>query len=75
MCKHQKAIEEQQFHIKRYEDQIARIKASKETILSQEQVITSLSEFIKSASKHGPKLTKELQLYLQDLNFKKQRPY
>ena len=69
----QKAIEEQDFHKKRYEDQMSRISASKETILSQEHVIKTRSDYIKDASKSAPKLTKELMVYLQDLWYKKER--
>lgn len=50
--------------MKRYEDQLGRIKASKETIVSQEHVIQKLSDYIKDVSKNGPKLTKEMMVYL-----------
>lgn len=59
--------------MKRYEDQMSWISASKETILSQEYVIKTLSDYIKDASWNGPKLTKELMVYLQDLWYKKER--
>ena len=59
--------------MKRYEDQLGRIKASRETIVSQEHVIQKLSDFIKDVSKSGPKLTKEMMVYLQDLRYKKER--
>ena len=52
------------FHLKRYADQITVIKTSKDTILSQEQLIKNLSESIKRASSNGPKLTKELKMHL-----------
>ena len=62
------ALEEQKFHAERYNDKLERIKASKETIVSQEKLIQNLTEYIKEASKSGPKMTPEIEMYLQDLN-------
>ncbi|CAI2366387.1 unnamed protein product [Moneuplotes crassus] len=67
------AIQEQKFHGDRYNDKLARIKASKETIQSQEKLIQNLTESIKEGSKSGPKMTSELEMYLQDLGYKRTR--
>ena len=69
----EKALQEQKFHGDRYDDKLDRMKASKETILSQEKMIQNLTEYIKEASKSGPKMTSELEMYLQDLNYKRTR--
>jgi chromosome segregation ATPase len=73
ICEMEKALEEQKFHGDRYNDKLDRIKASKETIMSQEKVIKSLTEYIKEASGSGPKMTAELEMYLQDMNYKRTR--
>ena len=69
----EKALNEQKFHGDRYNDKLNRIKASKETIVSQEKLIQNLTESIKEASKSGPKMTSELEMYLQDLGYKRTR--
>lgn len=69
----EKALQEQKFHGDRYNDKLERIKASKETIVSQEKLIQNLTESIKEASKSGPKMTSELEMYLQDLGYKRTR--
>jgi len=69
----EKALQEQKFHSERYENKLARIKASRETIMSQEKVIKNLTDYIKEASSSGPKMTAELDMYLQDLNYKRTR--
>lgn len=66
-------MDEQKFHGDRYNDKLERIKASKETIISQEKVIQNLTEYIKEASQSGPKMTSELDMYLQDLSYKRTR--
>ena len=67
------ALDEQKFHADRYNDKLERIKASKETIISQEKLIQNLSDYIKEASKSGPKMTPEIEMYLQDMNYKRTR--
>lgn len=69
----EKAMNEQKFHSDRYNDKLDRMRASKETILSQEKMIQNLTEYIKEASENGPKMTSELDMYLQDLNYKRVR--
>ena len=73
ICELENALQEQKFHAERYNDKLARIKASKETIVSQEKLIQNLTESIKEGSKSGPKMTSELEMYLQDLGYKRTR--
>ena len=68
-----KAKEELEFHFSRYKDLASRIKGQKETILSQEEIIQNLSHSIKAQTKDGPQESKELDIGLNDLRYKRER--
>ena len=55
-----KASNELEFHLCRYKDLANRLKAQKETILSQEEIIHNLAYSVKAQTKEGPQESKEL---------------
>ena len=69
----EKSKEEQEFHLKRLKDLAERVKAQKETILSQEEIIGNLAYSVKNQVKEGPQENKELSIKLQDMKYKRER--
>eukprot|EP00347_Sterkiella_histriomuscorum_P020316 403338277 len=69
----QKASDELEFHFSRYKDLANRIKAQKETILSQEEIIQNLAHSVKAQMKDGPQESKELDIKLNDFRYKRER--
>ncbi|CDW82949.1 UNKNOWN [Stylonychia lemnae] len=69
----QRASEDLEFHLARYKDLANRIKAQKETILSQEEIIQNLAHSVKAQVKDGPQQSKELDIRLNDFRYKRER--
>mmetsp|Transcript_30494 Transcript_30494/g.29896 ORF Transcript_30494/g.29896 Transcript_30494/m.29896 type:complete len:217 (+) Transcript_30494:2663-3313(+) len=68
-----KAGDEQEFHMTRYKDMANRVKAAKETILSQEEIIQNLAHSVKAQTKDGPQESSDQSIELSDLRYKRER--
>lgn len=68
-----KASEEQEFHLQRQKDLANRIKAQKETILSQEEIIKNLTYSVKAQTKEGPQMSHDNEVRVNDMRYKRAR--